>query len=191
MDRQRIAQLYRELANEFESGGGNPMPTQPNPEPTPQPTGKIPVRIFFYGLNHSYKAPIDIQINGIWYDFSVAMDVKFRINSAVGTIIHVDSPIKTIAFAKSQINFGHLNEDGFGNTNFKYGAVPPEDDLLNVNDSFWSRWVHGKANHTSYWGDIGGRNTRDPEFYKIDVRADFNDSGQFAIYASGYGENRP
>ena len=191
MNKPKIAQLYRQIAQEFES-----EPTQPpvhNPEPpvtNPPPTGKIPVRILFYGKNHSYKPPIDIMINGVWYDFSIAMDVKFRINQAVGTLIHVDAPITSIALAKRQIHNPNLNEGGFGWTNIKYGAVPANDEMLDVNDSFWSRWVHGKANHTAHWGDLN-RSTPDPEFYKIDVPNEFNDSGKFAIYVSGYGENRP
>jgi len=190
----KISQLFRQLADEFEAPKTPqpiPQPTPPTiPQPTPPSGFKMPVRVFFYGLNHSYKKPVDIMINGVWYDFSTQMDVKFRVNQAVGTIIYVNEPITHIQISKSQIHNPNLNNSGFGNTNIKFGAVPPEDDMTNINDSFWSRWVNGKADHTSYIGSLSRGMVVDPEFYKINVRPDFNDSGKFAIYVSGYGENR-
>ena len=184
MDKKRIAQLFRELADEFESA----EPVQPA---TPEPTGDtIPVRIFFYGMSHSYKSPIDIKINDTWYNFSKNFEQKFKINGAVGTVIEVPFPITRIEFRESQIRFANLNENGFGWTNIKYGAVPSQDNLLDVNENKWSRWENGKANHTARWGDLN-RSHNDDGFYKIDVPSSFNDPGKFAIYVSGYGENRP
>jgi len=197
LDTKRIADLHLQIAKEFDAAKPDPLPDLPpevpepiQPEPPPS-SETMPVRVLFFGMNHSYKPPVDVMINGVWHDFSVQMDVKIRVNQAVGTLIHVNSPITTIAVAKSQIHNPNLNREGFGNTNIKYGAVPPEDDMVNINDSFWSRWVHCKANHTSYIGSLQRGMVVDPEFYKINVHPSFNDSGKFAIYVSGYGENAP
>lgn len=198
MNNKRIAQLHRNLsvthtliADEFMKGADPEIIIiPPTPVPEPPSGNKIPVRIFFYGMSHSYKEPVDIQINGVWYNFSQSMDVKFKINQAVGTIIEVDAPITRIELREEQIRFPHLNEAGFGFTNIKYGAVPAHDNLLEMSEAKWSSWEHGKANHTAHWGDLG-RSTPDPNFFRISVPRSFNDTEKFAIYVSGYRENKP
>lgn len=182
---KRIGELFIQRG---QLGSSNPTP-QPTPE---QPTGdKIPIRILFYGLNHSYKPPIDICINGVWYDFSIAMDRKWGINSAIGTVVEVESPVRSIKLAKKQIYNPNLNNGGFGNCNIKYGAVPYGDSLLEgLHDGFWSRWFDGHGQHTARHG-AHGRDFVDENFYIIeDILPSWSKTGKFAIYVSGYGENR-
>jgi len=192
---KRIAELFRQLANEFDEVGviePPKPPVQPLPDPNPAPpTGnKMLLRVFFYGTNHTYKNPLDIRINGKWYNFSRDMKETIKLNGAVGTVIEVESPITNIELRESQIRFPHLNEGGFGWTNIKYGAVPSADNIHSITESKWSSWEFGKANHTARWGDLN-RSHNDDRFYIIDVPKSFNDTGQFAIYVSGYGENKP
>jgi len=182
--------LNEKWAKVFE-GEPTPYIPQPTPEPTKPPTGnKMLLRVFFYGMNHSYKKPLDIRINGKWYNFSQDMKETIKLNGAVGTVIEVESPITNIELRESQIRFQYLNEGGFGWTNIKYGAVPASDNIHSITESKWSSWENGKANHTARWGDLN-RNWNDDNFFKINVPTSFNDTGQFAIYVSGYGENRP
>ena len=188
LDTKRIADLHLQLAKEFDAARPDPLP-DPIPVPDPPSPATMLVRVFFYGTNHSFKTPVDMKINGKWYNFSQNMVPTIGINQAIGTVFSMNEKIRTIELRESQIRFAGLNQDGFGYTNIKYGAVPAEDNFEQITEEKWSSWVFGKANHTARWGDLSGK-FDNKDFYKIVVPDSYNDSGRFAIYVSGHGENK-
>jgi hypothetical protein len=151
MNHSRIAQLFRQLANEFES---EPIqPTQPPQTDPPPPTqGDMPidgsgtqVAVMFGSSNLQFTPPVDVFLNGIRYPFS-----KFRTpqghldpiwsttfshgstRTRCGTVVQVNGQLTSVGFDKNQIHFEGARRLGYYDFFFKVHCLPHNTDMSNI-----------------------------------------------------------
>ena len=213
MDKKRIAQLFRQLANEFESGGiveptqpivNNPEPIQPAPQPKPD-IKTVELSIHFVNVNFAKGEYIDVNVNGVWYNLSQynheSPEWDIKVYGSRGVVLKIPNEVKTISFRDSQIRRPGLLFNGIGYFSYKIGARPIDFNLKHPVESpeshpnFWARWYRQPtvsgfneyADLVSANGSISGR----PEA-KIDnysVPPEWNVTGKMSLILGMVGRN--
>lgn len=200
MNNQRIAQLYRELANEFEKGvapsnpPNHPIPTEPEPNPQPEPTGKYEVLISFMENSHNWIGEtVDVWLNGQKFAFrGKGKDDPIwtqKLHDSRGVVVTLDKPLTLIEFDPNQIKRQGDPHHGFGTFVYKImGAPTYQKDLTKIvdapaNDPYYWATAHDKdqAVQVSRQGENG--NPFDHKyFYRREIPASWGVTGKYKLF---------
>lgn len=190
MNYAKIADLHRQLANEF--GSVTPPPPAPPPAPTPPPTtGRYQVLISFYEKDHGWIGEtVDVSLNGQWFRFwgKGQNDGGWtqKLYGQRGVIVHLNEPLTRVEFDPNQIKRAGAINEGFGLFNYKIGSAPSDQDLNNIVASpsdhrdWWATW-HKDFAVQLYRTGQNGQTFDNPNFYTYSPPSDWSETGKYKL----------
>lgn len=190
-----------------------PQPEQPTEpvEPIPKPeTDTVDVLVMFINKNFKPANYIDVNINGVWYNLSELPHTSpkwtVKLWDARGLILKIPSPVKSVEFRKSQVQFDGFDNGGTGRFTWKVGARYPDYDLSHPTQNGtedpqgWATWkriykivdnvkvlVTEWAWMISSTGIVGGNETT--TIFGSQVPTQWSSTGKMSIIIGAAGKN--
>ncbi len=172
-----------------------PDPNEPDPTEPDDPDDPVDVLIMFLDTNFEFTTPVDIRLNGIWYEYyGKTIDDPIwesSLHNARGHIITIDGPLTDVEFSTDQIQIDGLNNHGFGSFNYKILKRDAATDLTNLNaePGNINYWAHHYDGILLLRHGYNGTYAPDPYFYNYDVPVHWSDNKKVIIHIGGHGYN--
>lgn len=174
-------------------------PGDPPGEPENPSPNQTQVLVIFLDTGFTLTPPIDVRINGEWYNFSQTANQNWNssIGGARGRVFNVNGAVRDIKMRNSQINRGPsvLNNHGYGFTSLKIMAKHPSSNLhaLDNNPSSLNYWAYSYQSRGILLLRSGFNATfsPDPNFYQYSPSASWSESGKLVILVGGVGRHHP